>query len=109
MVTKRMEKWEVSDFQHEFRTLAEQSSDETFREKFRALADELEPFGREFIRENAGCGRDLSAMVEELHGIAARDRYCDRDRGFEGECRSLYHDVDRAMEHARQLRSACFV
>lgn len=109
MVTKRMESWEVSDFQHEFRSLAEKSSDETFRTKFSALADELEPFGREFIHESAGCGHDLSAMVEELHGIAARDRYCDRDRGFQKECESLYHDVDRAVGHAQQLRSTCFV
>ncbi len=109
MATKRMEQWEVGDFQHEFRNLARSSSDEAFCGKFHALADELEPFGREFIRETAGCGRDLGALVEELHGIAARDRYCDRDRGFDQECESLYRDVDRTIEHVRQVRGACFM
>ncbi len=109
MVTKKMENWEVSDFHHEFRSLAQKSTDEAFRTKFNALADELEPFGREFIHETAGCSHDLGAVVEELHGIAARDRYCDRDRGFEQECESLYRDVDRAIEHVREVRGACFV
>ena len=108
MATTRMESWDVGDFHNEFRSLARKSSDEVFCEKFNALADELEPLGREFMRETAGCGRDLSAVVEELHGIAAKDRYCDRDRGFGQECESLYRDVDRAIEHVREVRGACF-
>ncbi|MDW7712172.1 MAG: hypothetical protein SCH98_17030 [Deferrisomatales bacterium] len=109
MVTKRREDWDAGDFHGEFRSLAQSSSEETFRGKFHALADELEPLGREFVRETVGCGREMSAVMEELHGIASRDRYCDRDRGFRQECESLYQDVDRAIEHVREMRGACFV
>jgi len=107
--TNRFANWEASDYQREFRRLATQSSDSMFQEKFHALADQLEPLDREFIRETASCGHDLSAVMEELQGIAGRDRYCDRDRGFEHECETLYADVDRAIDHVREVRSCCFV
>ena len=52
---------------------------------------------------------DLSAVMEELQGIAARDRYCNRPRGFEQDCETLYRDVDLAIDHVREVRSCCFV
>jgi len=109
MATNRFAKWDASDYQQEFRRLASTSTDSLFREKFNALADQLEPLGREFIRETADCGHDLSAVMEELQGIAARDRYCNRPRGFEHDCETLYRDVDRAIDHVRDVRSCCFV
>jgi hypothetical protein len=109
MATNRFANWEASDYQSEFRRLAGASSDAAFREKFNALADQLEPLGREFIRESASCGHDLSAVMDELQGIAARERYCDRPRGFERECEILYGDVERAIQHVQEVRTCCFV
>jgi len=109
MATNRFANWEAADYQREFRRLAGEAGDDRFREKFHALADQLEPLGREFIRETATCGHDLSAVMAELQGIAARERYCNRPRGFERECDTLYGDVDRAIEHVREVRSCCFV
>lgn len=109
MATNRFANWEASDYQREFRRMATETNDRQFREKFGALASQLEPMGREFIRETASCGHDLGAVMQELQGIAARERYCSRPRGFEQECESLYRDVDQAIEHVREVRSCCFV
>ena len=106
--SSRFANWDAADYQHEFRRLAAEATDPLFREKFNALADQLEPLGREFIRETAYCGHDLSAVMEELQAIAARDRYCHRPRGFERECDTLYRDVDRAIERVREVRGCCF-
>ena len=108
MMSKRMENWDVGDFHDEFRRLAKGSKDEVFRSKFGALADALEPMDREFVKETAGCGHDLGMFLEELAAIAARDRYCDRPRGFEETCGSLYGDVDGAIRKAEEFRSCCF-
>lgn len=109
METNRFASWEAADYQREFRRMARNSGDEAFRDKFHALADELEPLGREFIRETAACGHDLGEVLEELQGIAARERYCDRPRGFEQECETLYREVDRAIGRVREVRGCCFV
>ncbi len=108
MTSKRTEQWDLGDFQGEFRHLAERSKDGTFREKFGALADALEPMTREFVRETWGCGHDLGALLGDLSEIAARDRYCDRPRGFEETCGSLYGDVDAAIRKAEEFRNCCF-
>jgi hypothetical protein len=109
MVPKRTANWDAGDFYQEFRKLARNSTNEVFREKFNALAVELEPLGREFIREQVGCGRNLDSVLEEVQLIAARSGYCDEPRGFDQECEALYRDVDRAISDLRSLREGCFV
>ena len=108
MTSVRMQNWDVGDFHHEFRRLAEGSRDEVFRARFGALAEALEPLTREFVRETAACGHDLGGFLEELAAIAARDRYCDRPRGFEETCGTLYDDVDAAIRKAGELQDCCF-
>jgi hypothetical protein len=108
MTSERMQNWDLGDYHEEFRRLAEGSRDAAFRERFGALADAIEPLTREFVRETAGCGHDLGGFLQELAGIAARDRYCDRPRGFEETCDALYGDVDAAIRKAEELRGCCF-
>jgi hypothetical protein len=109
MVAKRTENWDAGDFYREFRKVASQASDEVFREKFNALAVELEPLGREFIIGKVGCGRNLDSVMEEVQAIGARSGYCEKPRGFERECQSLYHEVDKTITDLRALREACFL
>ena len=99
-MSKRMENWGVGDFPDEFRRRAEESEEEAFRAKLGALAEALEPMHREFVRETAGCGNHLGRFLEELSAIAARNRHCDRTRGFEETCGSPYGDVDGAIRKA---------
>jgi len=66
MVPKRTENWDAGDFYREFRKLASEATDGIFREKFNALAVELEPLGREFIVEKIGCGRNLDSVIEKV-------------------------------------------
>jgi len=108
MTSERMRNWDVGDFHQEFRRLADGSRDEVFRARFGALATALEPLTREFVRETAACGHDLGGFLEELASIAARDRYCDRPRGFDGTCATLYNDVDGAIRKAEELQGCCF-
>jgi hypothetical protein len=109
MAVKRTQNWEASDFCREFKKIAVTSPDEMFREKFGALAAELEPLEREFIREKFGCGGNMDAVLEEMQHIAARSGYCSKPRGFERDCQTLYQEVDQAIAHLRSLREGCFV
>lgn len=109
MKNKRTENWDAGDFGRHFRGRAAASSDGAFREEFARLAETLEPMDREFCRETAKCGRDLSSVIEELEEIAGREGYCERPRGFEAECGGLYQDVDRAIAHIAHVREECFL
>jgi hypothetical protein len=109
MMNKRMENWDAADFGRHFRGRAETSPDAAFKEKFGALAAALEPMGREFCRETAACGKNLTSVMEELQAIAGREGYCERPRGFESECDTLYQEVDRAISHVGSLRDVCFL
>lgn len=109
MVAKRMESWDAGDFGRCFRGAAARSTDDTFRKTFSALAETLEPMDREFCKETVGCGRNLSAVLDEVQSIAARMGYCERPRGFEGDCRQLYQDVARVTDRVEALRQSCFL
>ena len=108
MATKT-EMWDVGDYCSHFLHEAEKSSDETFKSKFKSLAHELESMDAEFMRETAGCGRELGTLIEECHSLAGRLGYCESPRGFEGTCDELYRDVDSTIEHARSMNERCFL
>ncbi|NTU60679.1 MAG: hypothetical protein HGA98_06435 [Deltaproteobacteria bacterium] len=109
MVGKRMENWEAGDFAQSFRKASAASSDPTFKRELGALADALGSLDTEFFRETSGCGNQLSAVLDEMGSIGGRMGYCQRDRGFESDCRELYGDVRRAVESVESLESACFL
>ncbi|MBI5015530.1 MAG: hypothetical protein HZB55_08555 [Deltaproteobacteria bacterium] len=109
MTNRRMQDWEAGDFSQHFRKLAAASKEKQFQERFAALAGALEPLDREFFRETARCGRDLTAVVENLQRIAGREGYCDRPRGFDTDCEVLYRDVDHVIARVGSLREGCFV
>ncbi len=109
MATKRMENWDAGDFSRSFRSAASDSLDSLFKEKFAALANALEPMGREFCKETVSCGRSLASTMEDVQSIAARGGYCSSPRGFEKDCESLYHDVDQTISKIESLRDKCFL
>lgn len=109
MVSKRFTEWEAGDFARHFREAARGTDVEDFRERFGGLAEELEPLDREFLRETAACAVGLGRMMAQMQEIAAREGYCERERGFQGECSDLYGRVEEAAASVKELRERCFV
>ncbi|PLX45587.1 MAG: hypothetical protein C0609_02690 [Deltaproteobacteria bacterium] len=108
-MVSRYEKWEVGDYMKHFLTEAKKTKDKLFKDKFNALGENLEHLDVEFMRENGRCGAELGELMGDLHGIAARLGYCETERGYEGECRRLYADVDAAIEKTGHLEERCFI
>ena len=109
MVGKRMENWDAGDFAENFRKAASTSTDETFKREFGALAYELGSLDTEFFHGTTGCGNQLSSTLEDLRSISGRMGYCQRDRGFESDCRELYGQVQRAVGSVQALENACYL
>ncbi|GAB4269822.1 MAG: hypothetical protein Kow0092_24000 [Deferrisomatales bacterium] len=109
MNARRTERWEAGDFARWFRQAAHCTRNETTREKLEALARELEPLDREFIRESARCGGELSDTVKHLGAVADRVGACMRGDLETSECHALWHDMDEVIGEVRSMRSACFV
>lgn len=103
------ENWKAEDYLVQFEKAIERASDEKFKEVFRELAGELSLLDAEFLAEGVGCNKNLDDLLEIFHSIYGRIGYCERPRGFERECETLYKDVALAVELVQRFRTSCSV
>jgi hypothetical protein len=106
-MASRTENWSIGDFLSHFEKAIDRAVDQRFKDKFHALAGELELLDTEFLKEQKGCGTPLDALIDKLQSLTGRLGYCEHPRGFEAECDTLYRDVDAAVKSVSEFRLSC--
>lgn len=101
--------WKTGDYLVHFEKAAEKSAEEKFRKAFSSLAGELSLLDAEFLAEGMGCSKNLDDLLETFHSIYGRIGYCEKPRGFERECDTLYKDVALAVELVQRFRKSCTI
>lgn len=103
----KMDTWSIADFLGHFENEIDAAVEERFKDQFKALAGELELLDTEFMDKKRGCGGSIEKILDSLHSIAGRVRYCEAPRGFEKDCDVLYGDVSKAVDLVRDFRAGC--
>lgn len=101
--------WKASDYLVQFEKAIERSEAPRFKEAFKTLAGELSLLDAEFLAEGMGCSKNLDDLLEAFHSIYGRIGYCEKPRGFERECDTLYKDVALAVELVQRFRTSCSI